>query len=84
MKHKNKLTNTIKIDDDVLNILKHNAEPFVDNPNKVLRKLLGPPTRGRDTWGSMISGRSSSSPSEGVVHGAFDKLTGKIELPQIQ
>jgi len=32
---------TIRIDDDVFEELKANAEPFVDTPNTVLRKLLG-------------------------------------------
>ena len=32
---------TILIDDDVLALLKSNAEPFVDTPNSVLRRLLG-------------------------------------------
>ena len=32
---------TIEIDDDVFGLLKKRAEPFVDTPNSVLRKLLG-------------------------------------------
>lgn len=32
---------TIAIDDEVLALLKGNAEPFVDTPNSVLRRLLG-------------------------------------------
>jgi hypothetical protein len=31
----------IQIDDDVFSVLKSNAEPFVDTPNSVLRRLLG-------------------------------------------
>jgi hypothetical protein len=31
----------IQIDDDVFSLLKSNAEPFVDTPNSVLRRLLG-------------------------------------------
>lgn len=39
---------TIEIDDDVLSYLKSRAEPFVDNPNTVLRReLLSEPKRGR-------------------------------------
>jgi Mrr N-terminal domain len=34
---------TIQIDDDVLALLKRNAEPFIDTPNSVLRRLLGLP-----------------------------------------
>jgi hypothetical protein len=33
--------NTIEVDDDVMGLLKKRAEPFVDTPNSVLRKLLG-------------------------------------------
>lgn len=32
---------TIRIDDEVFNELKKHAEPFVDTPNSVLRRLLG-------------------------------------------
>src|SRR5439155_10026585 len=32
---------TIKIDDGVFDELKKHAEPFVDTPNSVLRRLLG-------------------------------------------
>ena len=32
---------TIRIDDDVFDELKGHAEPFVDTPNSVLRRLLG-------------------------------------------
>ena len=39
---KNKIPmNSIEIDDDVLRILKQNAEPFDDTPNTVLRSILG-------------------------------------------
>jgi hypothetical protein len=39
----------ISIDEEVLTLLKTNAEPFVDTPNSVLRRLLGLPaaTNGR-------------------------------------
>jgi hypothetical protein len=32
---------TIRIDDDVFDALKKHAEPFVDTPNTVLRRILG-------------------------------------------
>jgi hypothetical protein len=35
------VTPAIKIDDEVLALLKSHAEPFVDSPNTVLRRLLG-------------------------------------------
>jgi Mrr N-terminal domain len=37
------LTPTIRIDEEVMAVLKENAEPFVDTPNSVLRRLLGLP-----------------------------------------
>ena len=37
----------IEIDDDILALLKEHAEPFVDTPSTVLRRLLGmPPVNG--------------------------------------
>ena len=39
--NKNKMfKNTIEIDDEVMNLLKKNADPFIDTPNTVLRKLF--------------------------------------------
>ena len=35
------MSNQIDVDDDVLTLLKSKAEPFVDTPNSVLRRLLG-------------------------------------------
>ena len=35
------MSNQIEVDDDVLELLKAHAEPFVDTPNSVLRRLLG-------------------------------------------
>ena len=32
---------TIRVDDEVWEWLKHNAEPFSDTPNSVLRRLAG-------------------------------------------
>lgn len=35
------MTNQIEVDDEVFGVLKAKAEPFVDTPNSVLRRLLG-------------------------------------------
>jgi hypothetical protein len=35
------MSTTIRIDDEVYEALKERAEPFVDSPNSVLRRLLG-------------------------------------------
>jgi hypothetical protein len=36
---------TIRVDDEVYDLLKDTAEPFVDTPNSVLRRLVGLPVR---------------------------------------
>jgi Mrr N-terminal domain len=41
MEARDPLNSQIDVDDDVLNVLKQHAEPFVDTPNSVLRRLLG-------------------------------------------
>lgn len=38
----------IEVDDEVIGAIKDAAEPFVDNPNRVLRRLLGLPTIDND------------------------------------
>lgn len=38
------MTPTIRVDDEVYELLKENAEPFIDTPNAVLRRLLALPT----------------------------------------
>lgn len=35
------MSHTIEIDDEVFDALKHRAEPLVDTPNSVLRRVLG-------------------------------------------
>jgi hypothetical protein len=40
-KGKEKVMNTIEVDDQVFDQIKAHAEPFVDTPNSVLRRLLG-------------------------------------------
>src|SRR4051812_7773980 len=42
------MTSTIRIDNEVLEKLKEHAEPFVDTPNSVLRRLLGLAARAAD------------------------------------
>lgn len=43
---------TIRIDEIVFDELKKHAEPFVDTPNSVLRRLLGLPETGADSNGA--------------------------------
>jgi hypothetical protein len=40
------MTPSIDIDDELFDVLKHEAEAFVDTPNSVLRRLLGIDTNG--------------------------------------
>jgi hypothetical protein len=65
---------TIRIDDDVFDALKTHAEPFVDTPNTVLRRILGLGEAGlessngstefepADVGNAAKSGRSRKSP----------------------
>lgn len=57
---------TIRIDDELYEFLKVEAEPFVDTPNSVLRRLVGLPARnGSDVERSDdgVSGRPSGTSS---------------------
>jgi len=49
---------SIEIDDDVFVLLKRNAEPFVDTPNTVLRRMLG-----IDSNGSIARPAPASKPA---------------------
>jgi hypothetical protein len=46
---------SIDIDDEVFDVLKHNAEPFVDTPNTVLRRMLGIHQNGTQPVGGAFS-----------------------------
>jgi predicted CopG family antitoxin len=60
------MSTTIRIDDEVYEALKERAEPFVDSPNSVLRRLLGLSEHDEST-----AGPSTSAPDSevGVPHG---------------
>lgn len=45
------MTPTIRVDDEVYERLKDKAEPFVDTPNTVLRRVLGLPNHNGDRSG---------------------------------
>jgi len=70
----------IEVDDDVLNALKKKAEPFVDTPNSVLRRLLlgggagirlGRRRRGKAARGTMHVASSASKKHERAPTGAI-------------
>lgn len=63
----------IEVDDEVLEVLKGGAEPFVDTPNTVLRRLLG--------IDSAEAGKGSGSGSNGRVVGQDRAAPGSI-LPE--
>jgi hypothetical protein len=46
---------TIRVDDEVLEGLKRHAEPFVDTPNSVLRRMLGLPRKAAEEEGLLSS-----------------------------
>jgi hypothetical protein len=45
----------IEVDGDVIDAIKNAAEPFVDNPNRVLRRLLGLPAIDNDRTAAVPS-----------------------------
>jgi hypothetical protein len=55
---------TIRIDDDVYEMLKRKAEPFVDTPNSVLRRWLGL-EEGSPTEDQALGGGAAGSVDEG-------------------
>src|SRR5947207_14637259 len=55
------MTPKILIDDDVLALLKSNAEPFVDTPNTVLRRLLGLPETNGHVPGAELVGEAEEA-----------------------
>jgi hypothetical protein len=54
---------SIDIDDEVFSVLQHDAEPFVDTPNTVLRRMLGIHQNGSRPVGGVSP--SHPSPSTG-------------------
>ncbi len=48
-------THWIEVDGEVIGAIKDAAEPFVDNPNRVLRRLLGLPTVDNDRTAAVPS-----------------------------
>ncbi len=56
------MSNQIDVDDDVLGVLKAKAEPFVDTPNSVLRRLLGIDPKGPHAATVKAGAAASSSP----------------------
>jgi hypothetical protein len=55
------VSNHIEIDDDVFGVLKATAEPFVDTPNSVLRRLLGLDAGGQSASATIASRKASPS-----------------------
>ena len=53
---------TIEIDDEIYELLRRNAEPLVDTPSSVLRRLLGLDTNG-DEAGAEPTASSDSPPT---------------------
>jgi hypothetical protein len=74
---------TIEVDDDVMDALKRKAEPFVDTPNTVLRRLLLVDRSGASARRPVRSNRSQAKGSK--TNGKRDKgqraPTGSI-LPE--
>lgn len=59
---------TIRIDAEVLEVLKEHAEPFVDTPNSVLRRILELPPRA-DATGAVGGGQARDQAPARAQHG---------------
>jgi hypothetical protein len=69
--------NEIEIDNDVYETIKANAEPFVDTPNTVLRRLLGVDRDGRPT-------RVAPAPRSGRASPGSILPESEYEIPILQ
>jgi len=68
---------SIEIDQAVWDLLKREAEPFVDTPNSVLRRLLGVASRPRPAGGSETVKDGGSTPLARQRSHARPSATGK-------
>lgn len=82
---------TIRIDDDVFEELKKSAEPFVDTPNTVLRRLLGlavvPDAEGvvePDRAQALSDRRSSGRKASGRRRKRLPRATRGSTLPDVE
>jgi len=77
------MTPSIDIDDELLAVLKHEAEPFVDTPNSVLRRLLGMDNNGHKpmtTPPAAASNTETSTKRAGTKKGAKRKRAARGTL----
>lgn len=58
---------TIEVDDEIYNLLKNMAEPFVDTPNSVLRKILFTKLKPLETKTSTFISTTNKLPSQQEV-----------------
>lgn len=72
------MTPTIRIDDEIYELLKAAAEPFVDTPSSVLRRLLGLPSRNGS--GATEARDSAEAGSDGTAaQGLGERRQGLVE-----
>lgn len=71
---------SIDVDDEVYDQLKHSAEPFVDSPNSVLRRLLGLDSNPNGSTGRSaaveVTTRQPAKPQQ-AARGSKRKRSGK-------
>ena len=70
---------TVRVDDEVYEQLKANAEPFVDTPNTVLRRLLGLSPSGNHEEGNSTEHRDASPPPLTSVSRVTPARSGKAK-----
>lgn len=82
------MSHQIEVDDDVFGTLKAKAEPFVDTPNSVLRRLLGIDTkRGRSSAIAFPAVTKATAPTLNrptTVHKSKAKSTAKRNRPAVK
>lgn len=72
---------TIRVDREVYDRLKEDAEPFVDTPNSVLRRLLGMPLVKEPLSELEDSGGNGSAPSRSTTAGDRPARKGRRRVP---
>ena len=69
---------TIRVDDEVYEALKREAEPFVDTPNTVFRRLLGLDTPGHPPPAVQRSASRRARPGELLDRKTYDLLILRV------
>lgn len=72
----------IDVDDAVLDVLKENAEPFIDTPNSVLRRLLGIESTDGVARKTSLPGMSTASQDTGTRSTRTPQKSASLRSPK--